>query len=196
MQTVSALSQAKIGALTERVVIQQNVHTTFSVSSLTRSGTTATATTSAAHGYTSTEYVTIAGAVETAYNGKVKVTVTGGTTFTYSVSGSPATPATGTITALYASDAQGGRRGGWTTLATEWAESVPMRWLERIQVRAVTTNQEYRFRLRYKPTVTPQMRLQWTPSWDYDAVQKNLEIHGVVVDRNPQFMILECGEVL
>ena len=71
------------------------------LTSLTRSGTTATATVSSGHGLGSGMTITIAGANETDYNGDFVVTVTGETTFTYSVSGSPATPATGTITASY-----------------------------------------------------------------------------------------------
>lgn len=76
--------------------------TVFSVSSLTRTGSTATATTSASHGRTTGDWVTVAGAVETDYNGPVQVTVTGAATFTYAVSNSPTSPATGTITSTQA----------------------------------------------------------------------------------------------
>ena len=72
-----------------------------SVSGITRSGTTATATTSADHGLSSFVGVTIAGAAESEYNGLQDIQVTGLNTFTYSVSGSPATPATGTLTAAF-----------------------------------------------------------------------------------------------
>lgn len=71
----------------------------LSVSSLTRSGSTATATTASNHNLASGMTVTIAGANETEYNGAFVVTVTGLDTFTYTVSGTPASPATGTITA-------------------------------------------------------------------------------------------------
>lgn len=71
--------------------------TEFTVSSLTRSGTTATATTSSPHGWTTGKTVEIRGAAQTAYNKVTTITVTGPTTFTYTVSGSPTTPATGTI---------------------------------------------------------------------------------------------------
>lgn len=70
---------------------------TQSVSSITRSGSTATATTGAAHGLATGDTVIIFDAVQTEYNGTRTVTVTGSTTFTYTVSGAPATPATGTI---------------------------------------------------------------------------------------------------
>ena len=69
-----------------------------SVSSLTSSGTTATAT-SAAHGFASGDAVLIEGASPTEYNGTYTITVTGTNTFTYTFAGSATTPATGTITA-------------------------------------------------------------------------------------------------
>lgn len=72
---------------------------TWSVSSITRSGTTATVTTSASHGLASNDSVTISGADQGSYNGQYTITVTGADTFTYTVGGSPATPATGTIDA-------------------------------------------------------------------------------------------------
>lgn len=74
--------------------------TAVSITSITRSSSTATATTAAAHKLATGDKVTIAGAVQTEYNGTVTVTVTSATTFTYTVSGTPATPATGTITML------------------------------------------------------------------------------------------------
>lgn len=68
------------------------------VTSLTRSGTTATAITATPHMLATAMQTTISGAVETAYNGLVTVTVTGENSFTYQVAGAPSTPATGTIT--------------------------------------------------------------------------------------------------
>lgn len=61
------------------------------VSTLTRSGTTATCTTSAAHGLSTGDTVhilNIASSV-TEYNGTFSVTVTGSTTFTYTMTGDP-----------------------------------------------------------------------------------------------------------
>lgn len=72
----------------------------FSVSSITRSSQTATVTTSGAHGLTSGDTVLIDGAVEAEYNGTFVITVLSTTTFSYTVSGSPSTPATGTILGL------------------------------------------------------------------------------------------------
>lgn len=77
---------------------------TISVSSITRSGQTATVTTASDHNLASNVPVTIAGAVETEYNGSnIEITVTGLDTFTYTVSGTPSSPATGTITASFTS---------------------------------------------------------------------------------------------
>jgi hypothetical protein len=69
------------------------------VLSITRVSTTATVTTDGDHRFVPGEAITIAGADQAAYNGSKTVTITGASTFTYSVAGSPATPATGTITA-------------------------------------------------------------------------------------------------
>ena len=67
------------------------------IASITRSGSTATVTTSAAHGLGSNVRVTISGATQTEYNvTAAEITVLGATTFEYEVEGTPATPATGT----------------------------------------------------------------------------------------------------
>jgi hypothetical protein len=74
---------------------------TVTPTSITRTGTDATVT-YANHGLMVHDRVTIAGAVQTAYNGTFVVSsVTGRDTFTYTVAGSPATPATGTLTLKY-----------------------------------------------------------------------------------------------
>lgn len=69
------------------------------VSSLTRTGLTATVVTSAAHNFESGDYVEILGASPTGYNQTgVPITVINATTFTYSVTDNTlTTPATGTI---------------------------------------------------------------------------------------------------
>jgi hypothetical protein len=76
-----------------------DTETEQSVTSITRVSTTATVTMGAAHGYATGQTVRIAGANESDYNGDFQITVTSDTVFTYTVSGAPATPATGTITA-------------------------------------------------------------------------------------------------
>ncbi|HZY90753.1 MAG TPA: proprotein convertase P-domain-containing protein, partial [Gemmataceae bacterium] len=77
----------------------QTSPTTIAVTSLTLAGTTAQAVTAAAHGFVTGEEIVIAGANQAQYNGTFTITVTSPTTFTYQVTGSPASPATGTITA-------------------------------------------------------------------------------------------------
>lgn len=64
---------------------------------ITRVTTTATVT-HTGHGRATSDKVTIRGADQPEYNSVHTITVTGANTYTYTVSGSPATPATGTIT--------------------------------------------------------------------------------------------------
>src|SRR3990172_2599927 len=64
------------------------------ITSITRSGTTATVTTTGSTTYPTGLDVTITGAEQAEYNGSHTITVINPTTFTYVVSGSPATPAT------------------------------------------------------------------------------------------------------
>lgn len=80
------------------VILDFTMGPDLAVTSITRTGTTATVTTAAAHGFTSGNQVAIEHAAQSQYNGDFLITVTGATTFTYPVVGSPATPATGTIT--------------------------------------------------------------------------------------------------
>lgn len=67
------------------------------VTSLTRSGTTATVASTAAHGLVTGDKIWISGATPTAYNGLQTITVTDSTHFTFQIATSPTTPATGTI---------------------------------------------------------------------------------------------------
>lgn len=69
------------------------------VMSINRSGVIATVDTDSPHGFSTGDVALISGASEPEYNGEFVVTVTGSTSFTYDVTGSPSTPATGTITA-------------------------------------------------------------------------------------------------
>lgn len=70
--------------------------------SINRAGTVATVTTPQQHGLVRLAKVTIAGADQPEYNGEHSVTVTGANTFTFTVGGTPTSPATGTITARLA----------------------------------------------------------------------------------------------
>jgi hypothetical protein len=67
------------------------------ISTITRGGTgnlTATLTTSTAHGLVTGNQVTVSGASSAEYNGTFKITVTGSTTFTYTMATAPAADAT------------------------------------------------------------------------------------------------------
>lgn len=64
--------------------------------SITRSSGTATVT-ATAHGFVTGETVIVSGADQAEYNGAKVITVTGPNAFTFAVSGSPASPATGDI---------------------------------------------------------------------------------------------------
>jgi hypothetical protein len=66
--------------------------------SITRASAVATVTLPSAVNWQSGSSVTVAGAAQTEYNGTFVITVTAPTTVTYAVTGTPATPATGTIT--------------------------------------------------------------------------------------------------
>lgn len=72
---------------------------TKTIDSLTRSGNTATAHTTTAHGLTTGQVAQISSAAQGEYNGSFVMTVTGANTFTYTIGVSPASPATGTISA-------------------------------------------------------------------------------------------------
>ena len=67
------------------------------VSVIERSGTVATVTYLNAHGYSNNLTVTFSGANETEYNGAKTITVLNANQITFPVTGTPATPATGTI---------------------------------------------------------------------------------------------------
>jgi hypothetical protein len=73
--------------------------TQWTLTGITRSSQTATATKNA-HGFTSGDSVTIAGATQTEYNGTFTISNVTTNTFDYTVTGAPASPATGTITCL------------------------------------------------------------------------------------------------
>lgn len=69
------------------------------ISSLTRSGTTAIAETDVEHLLATGMSLTMSGAAQAEYNGTFAITVTAANEFTYQITGSPATPATGSVLA-------------------------------------------------------------------------------------------------
>lgn len=68
------------------------------ITSLTRSGSTVTASVTA-HGLSTGQTTQISGATQSEYNGSFPVSVVNANTFTYTITVSPTSPATGTITA-------------------------------------------------------------------------------------------------
>ena len=194
------MASRAIGKLRERLVVQRNDPPTLSVSSLTRSGTTATATTAVPHGYIVGDYVTFAGSLISGWNAKYKiVTVPSTTTFTFTVASSLTTPATGTITVMYTSNAQGGmgtNGDNWRTLDSISAEMIPLGVMERLQIQAVQSAVQFKFRVRVRNDLTPKMRLLWIPSAPAGAVRKTLVIAGVIpCEDGREFSYVECSEV-
>jgi len=84
------------------------------ISSITRVTTTATLTTATNHGLVTGNYVTISGATPAAFNGTFPITVTGNTTFTYTMLTTPANDATvvGSYYSTSWSSIGGGATGG------------------------------------------------------------------------------------
>jgi hypothetical protein len=90
-----------IGTTGAPLTLDFTLGTDKTVTSITRASTTATVT-ATAHGFATGDQVNIRGAVQTDYNGDFLITLDSidpTNKFTYTVSGSPATPATGTIIA-------------------------------------------------------------------------------------------------
>lgn len=67
------------------------------ISTITYAGTTATATTATPHGYATGNLVNIRGATQSQYNGDFTITVTGASSFTYTMASAPSSNATGTM---------------------------------------------------------------------------------------------------
>jgi hypothetical protein len=74
------------------------IYPALSLTSLTRSGSTVTAT-MANHGFTVGQSILISGASQSAYNGTYTITSVTTDTFTYTISSTPTSPATGTLQA-------------------------------------------------------------------------------------------------
>lgn len=183
----------RIGSMRERVTLQRRDAQTFDLTSLTRSGTTATATVNRAHGYATGDYVTIAGA-DQAYNGTAKITVTSTTVFTFTCTAGLTSPATGAVTVTYVSDAQGGRRSVWRDVDTVSAELVPISTSERVSLGAVQSDVAYRFRVRSRTDLDAAMTMRWTPSWPPHCAEQLLEIRGILPQEDGRvFSLIDCA---
>lgn len=95
---IDSVSGASSSDVMQAKIEGHTVGSDISVSTLTQTAGTATCTTGSAHEYSTDDWVYIEGANEAGYNGIVKITVTGATTFTYTVASGTSSPATGTIT--------------------------------------------------------------------------------------------------
>jgi head-tail adaptor len=187
-----------IGRLTESVTFLSTTPPDTPVTSLTSTGTVATAVTSGPHGLHTGEYVAIRGALPAGYTTTSRpVTVTGPSAFTYAVPPGLASPATGTITVTFQSDSQGGQPDDLYTVGQAFASIEPMNAAERLVLSggpAATVN--YRAIVHYRTGLTPQMKLRWLRY--QDAVPRPLEIFGVYPHPDPayahRFLVLECGE--
>jgi hypothetical protein len=83
----------EVGCPTNLCAVWAGYKRPIGITSITRVSTTATVTTGNPHGLKTNDSVTIYGANDALYNITASITVTGETTFTYTVSGTPATPA-------------------------------------------------------------------------------------------------------
>ena len=97
--TIKAVTSTSTAIENARVSIESNGGALASslATTITRVGTTATAT-ATAHGMKSGDVAIVRGADQAEYTGAHTITVVDANTYTYTVSGSPATPATGTVT--------------------------------------------------------------------------------------------------
>lgn len=100
-----------VGTAGAPLTLDFTLGTDKSVTSITRSLQVATVTCTA-HGFATNDQVNMRGATQTEYNGDFLITVTGTDTFTYTVSGTPATPATGTIVANNGPEVRDNYSGG------------------------------------------------------------------------------------
>lgn len=91
--TVNGVPFSEFMALADRFAIINPSTAVKTISGITRTTTTATAT-STAHGYLVADTVVVTGAAQNEYNGTKKITAVTADTFSYTVTGTPATPAT------------------------------------------------------------------------------------------------------
>lgn len=98
-------------------------------------------------------------------------------------------------TSTAASDSQGGTTSTASTLATIWAEPLPLSAAEQLQAESVASHAVYRFKARARADVTPSMTISWTPRWPSGATAKTLQILGVQPLPDRMFMRLSCAEV-
>lgn len=106
--TNGAAAQPQNGIIANNLILGRTTYiaATIPISSITRSGTTATVTTTSPHGITSTVGLPVAilhsgatGGDAALYNIEAEIVTTGASTYTYTMLGTPAASATGTLIA-------------------------------------------------------------------------------------------------
>ena len=106
--TNGAAAQPQNGIIANNLILGRTTYiaATIPISSITRSGTTATVTTTSPHGITSTVGLPVAilhsgatGGDAALYNIEAQIVTTGASTYTYTMLGTPAASATGTLIA-------------------------------------------------------------------------------------------------
>lgn len=97
-QGATTLAPGGYGLLTQPSDLTSILMGALAITSITQTTGTATATTTAPHGFTVADviWLTISGALPAAYNGTFQCTITGASTFTYAVPSGTSTPSTGT----------------------------------------------------------------------------------------------------
>lgn len=182
-----------VGAMIETIAVEQKGWSALVVT-IARAGAIATITALAAHGWQSGDYVTVAGATPSDYNGVQQVTVTGPTTATFSIGSGVATPPTGTITATFLKDSQGYVRESWVLFAEMRAGDVPLSAQERLaQPPALMTTRFNRFIVINRAGLNEQQRIRWTPTHPPESDEQILQITGVVrVQGRRDRLFLEC----
>ena len=91
-------------------------------------------------------------------------------------------------------DGQGGTTvTGTTTVATVWAELIPMSAHERSQAQGMGSQVDYRFRVRVRGDITPSMEVRWAPRWPDGASTHVLQIAGISFQPDRTYMVLDCG---
>lgn len=193
--TAKAATKTGAGALTEQLTILSPTPVSVVIASITRVGTTATVTTATAHGFADGDFVTLSGVTPAGYNGEFAIDVTGTSSFTIGVAGSPVTPATVPGAVVFVSDSQGGQGSGWWTLAVVAAKVLPLSAGEQLAAGGIAAVVNYRATLYYRPDIKPTMRCSWTKY--RETVARTLEIHAVqdVPDELRRMMTLDLGEV-
>lgn len=186
-------SDTGVGVMRERIEVEAKGWSALTVT-IARVGAVATITALVAHEWQSGDYVTVAGASPSDYNGVKQVTVTGAMTATFAISSGVSTPPTGTITATFLKDAQGTVRDSWVSVALMPAAVAPLSAQERLaQPPALMTTRFTRFQVRNIAGLSEQQRVRWTPVHPPESPEQVLQITGVLpVDDGRRFLYLEC----